>query len=166
MVWTPLLRVLGFDRLGPGAGAIAAAIQRYIHPVVPRGIFAIFQGARMGGGYGMGVLNRVERGGIGLVGGGYWYKRFLKGDEARKETKGEPMKKKEYRRLHRIKKELFADVEPMSERTENNKNTAKMNYVGIDSVGRMRGYMDVLFVYLAMVLLFYCYIFEKETLIH
>ncbi|EMD00287.1 hypothetical protein BAUCODRAFT_372368 [Baudoinia panamericana UAMH 10762] len=60
-VYIPLLRVLGFGRLGVRARSVAALLQSMIGPYVPaRGWFAHLVSAAMGG-YGRAVLNTITR---------------------------------------------------------------------------------------------------------
>ncbi|KAG6113192.1 hypothetical protein E4U13_003965 [Claviceps humidiphila] len=66
LVAAPMLGVLGFGSLGPGAGTAAALIQSLIGNVARGSFFAMLQSAGMGGAGAM-ALNAIISG-IGLTG--------------------------------------------------------------------------------------------------
>ncbi|KAG6212531.1 hypothetical protein E4U35_004838 [Claviceps purpurea] len=79
LIAAPMLGLLGFGSLGPGAGTVAALIQSLIGNVAAGSLFAILQSAGMGGagalalgtllsGFGIGIAGIVGIAGLGLVG--------------------------------------------------------------------------------------------------
>ncbi|KAG6164492.1 hypothetical protein E4U51_005002 [Claviceps purpurea] len=79
LIAAPMLGLLGFGSLGPGAGTVAALIQSLIGNVAAGSLFAILQSAGMGGagamalgtllsGFGIGIAGIVGITGLGLVG--------------------------------------------------------------------------------------------------
>ncbi|KAG6020328.1 hypothetical protein E4U19_006428 [Claviceps sp. Clav32 group G5] len=79
LVAAPMLGVLGFGSLGPGAGTLAALIQSLIGNITAGGLFAMLQSAGMGGagalalgtlisGFGIGIAGILGIAGVGLVG--------------------------------------------------------------------------------------------------
>ncbi|KAG6246315.1 hypothetical protein E4U23_004718 [Claviceps purpurea] len=79
LIAAPMLGLLGFGSLGPGAGTVAALIQSLIGNVAAGSLFAMLQSAGMGGagalalgtllsGFGIGIAGIVGITGLGLVG--------------------------------------------------------------------------------------------------
>ncbi|KAG6191770.1 hypothetical protein E4U10_004421 [Claviceps purpurea] len=79
LIAAPMLGLLGFGSLGPGAGTVAALIQSLIGNVAAGSLFAMLQSAGMGGagalalgtllsGFGIGIAGIVGIAGLGLVG--------------------------------------------------------------------------------------------------
>ncbi|KAG6240546.1 hypothetical protein E4U24_006461 [Claviceps purpurea] len=79
LIAAPMLGLLGFGSLGPGAGTVAALIQSLIGNITAASLFAMLQSAGMGGagalalgtllsGFGIGIAGIVGIAGLGLVG--------------------------------------------------------------------------------------------------
>ncbi|CCE31416.1 uncharacterized protein CPUR_05269 [Claviceps purpurea 20.1] len=79
LIAAPMLGLLGFGSLGPGAGTVAALIQSLIGNITAASLFAMLQSAGMGGagalalgtllsGFGIGIAGIVGITGLGLVG--------------------------------------------------------------------------------------------------
>ncbi|KAG6289763.1 hypothetical protein E4U46_002328 [Claviceps purpurea] len=79
LIAAPMLGLLGFGSLGPGAGTVAALIQSLIGNITAGSLFAMLQSAGMGGagalalgtllsGFGIGIAGIVGIAGLGLVG--------------------------------------------------------------------------------------------------
>ncbi|WVW79262.1 hypothetical protein I302_101229 [Kwoniella bestiolae CBS 10118] len=80
LVWGPVLWLLGFSGIGPAAASAASFAQSLVHPVVSKGVFAVFQSAKMGG-YGVRIMDITVRTGMGIFGGGCWFGGCFDGDD-------------------------------------------------------------------------------------
>ncbi|WRT68989.1 uncharacterized protein IL334_005971 [Kwoniella shivajii] len=77
-IWGPALRGLGFTKLGPAAGTAASFTQSYLHPIISKSGFAICQSAKMGGEFGMTMLNAVFGFGSAIAEGSSWLGKWIK----------------------------------------------------------------------------------------